>query len=176
MISKKEIEFLRESNAIEREYSDEALEDAKLAWTMACVTLKHDEKYLDGKIDMDLILGIHRRLMKRLNPRIAGKIRDCAVYIGGEKKDQSKKEIIIQLKELVELWKKNKDLLKYKRKQDKELFIKRWHILFEFVHFACDGNGRTGRILMNLQRLYLGLPILIIHEGDEQQEYYKWFK
>jgi hypothetical protein len=29
---------------------------------------------------------------------------------------------------------------------------------------------------MNVQRLMIGLPLLIIHEGEEQFSYYKWFK
>jgi len=37
------------------------------------------------------------------------------------------------------------------------------------------GNGRVGRILYNIHRLLLGLPIHVIHEGKEQKEYYTWF-
>jgi hypothetical protein len=70
----------------------------------------------------------------------------------------------------------NKDNLKEMPKSTKEVFIKQWHINFEGIHPFEDGNGRIGRILMNLQRLSVGLPILIIHEGEEQFEYYKWFK
>ena len=29
---------------------------------------------------------------------------------------------------------------------------------------------------MNLQLLNEDLPILVIHEGEEHQRYYKWFK
>ena len=50
------------------------------------------------------------------------------------------------------------------------------HIMFENIHPFEDSNGRTGRILYNIHRLNLGLPIHIIHEGDEQMEYYKWFQ
>jgi Fic family protein len=53
---------------------------------------------------------------------------------------------------------------------------KKAHVAFETIHPFVDGNGRIGRILMNWQRLQEGLPILIIHEGPEQMEYYKWFK
>ena len=54
--------------------------------------------------------------------------------------------------------------------------IKDWHIQFEHIHPFEDGNGRVGRILMNLQLLNEGLPILVIHQGEEQKRYYKWFK
>lgn len=50
------------------------------------------------------------------------------------------------------------------------------HVRFEHIHPFADGNGRMGRMLMNWQRRHEGLPLLIIHEGDEQRDYYKWFK
>ena len=157
MNNREETEFLRESNAIEREYSEEALRDAQQAWTMAKLVSS-------DPMDIHYILGIHRRLLKRLNPEIAGKIRDCPVMIGGDIRNQPKEEIILQLNELCNVIPKNEEE------------IKKWHIRFEFIHFAEDGNGRVGRIIMNVQRLKRGLPLLIIHEGKEQQSYYLWFK
>ncbi len=168
-LNKQEIEFLRESNAIESEYSEEALEDAKHAWNFA-------KRHMHNKIDIEFIKLIHQELMRRLDPRIAGKIRKIDVWVGGECRSQNKNEIISQLKELCDMWNKDKDSLKKKRKQDKECFVKRWHIFYELCHGFEDGNGRSGRILLNLQRLYLGLPILIIHTGSEQYSYYSWFK
>ena len=50
------------------------------------------------------------------------------------------------------------------------------HVIFEKIHPFRDGNGRVGRILYNIHRLLVGLPIHIIHEGVEQMEYYKWFE
>jgi Fic family protein len=49
------------------------------------------------------------------------------------------------------------------------------HIKFEEIHPFEDGNGRVGRILWNIQRLMLGLPLKIIHTGKEQFDYYKIF-
>lgn len=56
-----------------------------------------------------------------------------------------------------------------------ELGWKKAHIRFEQIHPFVDGNGRIGRMLMNWQRLKEGLPLLIIHVGEEQYEYYQWF-
>ena len=159
MITKKQIEFLKESNAIEGEYSEEALADAKQAWIMACMNTKEG-------INLDYILGIHRRLMKRLNPRIAGKIRKCDVWVGGRKgynPEIIKEELFLLCNPGI-----------YPTHTMK--MIKRWHIQFEKIHPFEDGNGRTGRILMNIQLLKAKLPILVIHEGKEQFEYYKWFR
>jgi len=157
---KKEIEFLKHSNWIEREYSDEALNDAKQAWMMAKINM-------DEPISIDYILAIHRRLMKRLNPKIVGRIRDCPVMIGGKIRWNNKGEIREELRLLC-----NPGIYPI----SSESLIKRWHIQFENIHPFEDGNGRVGRILMNIQRLKIGLPILIIHEGKEQMNYYKWFK
>jgi len=154
----KQIEFLKESNAIEGEYSDIALQDAKQAWTMAILASKEFAS-------IDYILGIHRRIMKRLNPRIAGKIRDCDVWVGDRKCLDSK-----EIRKCLEAWHKGW------AKEETEEGIKEAHVKFEKIHPFEDGNGRVGRILMNIQRLKIKLPILIIHEGEEQQRYYKWFK
>lgn len=165
-------EFLTESNAIESEYSDIALQDTKQAWTMSVLNFKDD-------FSIDLICAIHRRLMKRLNPGIAGKIRKVPIYVGNSisYRECLKPELINgRLKKLINDWNEQKENLKEMPKSTKESFIKQWHIDFEGVHPYEDGNGRTGRIIMNLQRLSIGLPILIIHEGDEQFSYYKWFK
>ena len=178
MITKEEKEFLKESNAIEREYSKEALDDAIDAWEYAKKQFKKDKE----QVSIEFILGIHKRLLKRLAPHYAGKIRECAVMIGGEVRSQSKEEIIEELNELCTKWNTkifltgSCSLTEAREKQQKEDFVKKWHVGFETTHFACDGNGRTGRILMNIQRLKLGLPLLIIHEGKEQYEYYKWFR
>lgn len=153
----KEVEFLRESNAIEREYSAKALEDSIKAWQYALNGMK-----FSGNFGTEMILGVHRRLMTNLNPNIAGKIRNCEVSVGGQMGMKATK-VHMALGE----WCK----LPFKTEAD----IKKLHIKFEKIHPFEDGNGRTGRILMNWQRLRIGLPILVIRSGTEQYEYYRWF-
>lgn len=149
-----ELEFLKESNSIEREYSSISLIDSVEAWNYA-KNLK--------KINNKTILNIHKKLMKNLNPRIAGKMRNVNVMVGG-RICLSPKKIKKHLEALCKVIPKNEE------------DIKQWHITFEAIHPFEDGNGRTGRIIMNLQRIMVKLPLLIIHEGPEQFEYYKWFK
>jgi len=154
-----EFEFLAESNAIEKEYSNEALEDAKCAWHLA---IKHRHN-----INLDYIKLIHQELLRRLNPQIAGKFR--TVQVGVWTKDGFKE--FIGYDKIEEYLLGLLDI-----EVNVEEGIKNWHIAFEKIHPFEDGNGRVGRILMNIQRSAIGLPLLIIHEGAEQQEYYKWFK
>lgn len=50
--------------------------------------------------------------------------------------------------------------------------VARFHADFEEIHPFTDGNGRTGRLLMNLELLKGGYPITII-EKDDRPEYYR---
>lgn len=163
-LNKKIIEFLQESNNIEREYSKTALEDAKKAWRYAVKN--------KNSIDIDYVLEIHRLLMQRLRPDIAGKWRTCDVWIGGKKKkyynQSSFKE---EIRDILSAINSERFIPKMEEKMAKHC-----HIMFEDIHPFEDSNGRTGRILWQIHRLNLKLPIKIIHEGKEQMEYYKWFK
>jgi len=155
--TEKEVEFLDHSNRIEREYSDVARDDSFSAWNLA--------KCHSHMIDVITISLIHFELMKTLNFRIAGKYRDCRVMVSGEECLQPD-----LISEHLFKW-----VLVYSKANTEET-IKKAHVEFEKIHPFEDGNGRTGRIIMNVQRIKAGLPLIIIHEGKEQQEYYQWFK
>ena len=177
----KEIEFLKESNAIEGEYSDVALDDAINSWNF---TKRHSHI-----INIDFIKGAHQELMLRLNFRIAGVIRVCPIYVGNRtsvRKCLSPKLIIDELEKILLEWQEfyesfkktlhTKDLKSGMiRRKGYDKFVKEWHIKFELIHPFEDGNGRVGRIIMNTQRELLNLPLLVIHAGEEQLKYYKWF-
>lgn len=158
-----EFEFLDESNKIEKEFSIEALEDAVKAWQWA----KKQE------INLKTVLGIHKRLMKRLRPDIAGKLRDCDVWIGRDYKPFISEALI---KEDLERLIRCMNLPTYEMGEELENALREEHIVFEKIHPFEDGNGRVGRILYNLQRIRSGLPIHVIHTGKEQLEYYGWFR
>lgn len=159
-------EFLQESNNIEDERSEIAFDDAKLAWEYA-----YENR---DKVTLSYILEIHRILMNRINPRIAGKIRDKDVWIGGQHKRFISRKIV-EGELLVRVC---FEMMVHMISTDdrKELRAKQVHIVFEDIHPFEDGNGRVGRILYNIQRLKLDLSIHVIHEGKEQIEYYNWFR
>lgn len=169
-ISKKKLHsFIRESNAIEMEYSEEAFEDALSAW-----------EYLkeQNKLSVDIILVTHFLLMKRLRPDIAGRFRTCDVWIGGKKKHFISVQLI---EEDINNFLLSMGTSPQLKRADLERYVKSRHIDFEAIHPYEDGNGRIGRLIYQWHRMKLGLPVHIIHAdigigGDEQRSYYLWFK
>ena len=165
-------EFLYESNAIEGEYSQKAFNDAKIAWDYAFRNM--------GAFTFHYILEIHKLLARNLRPDIAGRLRACDVWIGGERKPFITK---LDLEDKVKIF--VLDLNRYLREFDDgkiadfkecqmEEAAKRFHVYFEQIHPFQDFNGRTGRILMQIHRLRMDLSIKIIKEKD-RHIYYGWF-
>lgn len=164
--NKEIMEFLTESNAIECVYDNMSLAEAHDAWNYAFK--------FRTKLDFDKIMEIHRLLLQRQRPDIAGHLRNCDVMVGGQIKPFISYAL---LKENLNNWLEGFKLdKKGVPKREWSNVLMNNHIAFEDLHPFEDGNGRVGRILWNIQRYNNGLPILIIHEGDEQRDYYEIFK
>lgn len=167
-------EFLRHSNAIEQVYDDAAFNQAMEAW---------DYLYNQAKVTPSVILKTHKVLMlhQPLYPHEKGYFRNVPVYVG-----QTMMLNHVLIDEYVENWCQSMNTpprprIKHSRTEDKavqnlEELSRSLHVEYERIHPFVDGNGRTGRMFMNWWRITNGLPLLIIHEGDEQMEYYKWFR
>lgn len=157
-------EFSETSSQIEGEYSQIAITDHRLAFECAQTF---------QKMDLQSILEIHQVLMMSIRPDIAGKIRDCPVWVGGRMCP-----LPVEIPIMLRNWIKKYSGANFRGKKGKQLeeAIQKSHVEFEKIHPFEDGNGRTGRIILNWHRMMNGLPILIIHPGVEQMEYYTWFK
>lgn len=111
------------------------------------------------------ILELHRRIMKHLNLRIAGKLRRVAVYVGGRTCPPPE-----SVPMLLSQW------ISYENDAAfTETLIQAAHVWFEQIHPFEDGNGRTGRMLMNWQRVRNGFEPLCI-EAAHRGKYYEWFR
>src|SRR5690606_1719285 len=53
--------------------------------------------------------------------------------------------------------------------------IAKFHLEFERIHPFCDGNGRIGRVLINLQLAQFGLPPVVVRSKGKHQHYYPVF-
>lgn len=163
--SSEELEFLIQSNAIENVHDNVSLRNAIEAWEYL---LTFD------KMNPQLVKQVHKILMRDsdLEREYIGKYRKCAVQIGGRLGMDWK-----ELPEAMSEWCKQMNIAYPKDSLGaRESMMKVMHVRYEKIHPFADGNGRTGRMFMNWQRLkLLDLPLLTIHVGKEQQNYYSWF-
>jgi len=156
-INQIELDFLNESNKIESVYDAESLCEAAEAW----IFLKNQ-----NKLALSIIKEIHQRLMKsHLDGKELGKFRAIPVYIGGREAPN-----IYTIRPDLEKW-----LLDVNQRNKTEQQIKEYHVEYERIHPFIDGNGRTGRMFMNWERLRAGMKIDVITE-EYKHEYYEWFR
>lgn len=154
-MDKKVLKFLEQSNAIEGIYGADSLLEAYNAWEFIT-----EEK----ELTLSNIRKTHKIIMKNeeLSPEDKGYFRKRAVFVGGREGVAWHTIPVTML-----YW------LTYVNERTHSW--KELHIRYEKIHPFIDGNGRTGRIFMNWQRVKVGLPILIIEES-KKADYYRWFK
>ena len=152
----KHVDFLQESNAIENVFDNTSLKYAIRAWDYVI----HEPVLTDR-----VIRKTHKILMTtHLRGSELGQFRKCRVWIGGREgmKHELIPQAIYQWCEVIKLDKTREE-------------IKNSHIKYEHIHPFVDGNGRTGRIFLNWQRIKNGLDVLVI-KASERQKYYEWFR
>lgn len=152
-----EEDFLRQSNAIEGVYDERSFGDAAHAWFYMLA---------QTRCGLKEIRMVHKILMRNQDivHRYVGQFRDVDVFVGDHTMVQP-----TQILPAIKYW--------IKEMNGNNPDWQKLHIEYERIHPFIDGNGRTGRIFMNWhRRICLGIPILVIHEGEEQRDYYTWFK
>ena len=142
-------EFIRESNAIERVYDDDAIETSMNAW-----------EYLQEQDDLThrVVMGAHRRILEERQPDIAGEYRDVFVRVGNDV-PPSPDEVPSQMN----------DLLADEPEDPVEALV--WHVEFERIHPFADGNGRVGRLIYAWHCWRLGETPIMWREEDKQGYY-----
>lgn len=163
-------EFVTHSNKIEGESTDEAhplfqshLEIAKIIRAFSDLRSNIDE--LDKRPLRPC--AIHEVLMEPEPHKTPGEYRTVDVYVGDKKMISP---FFIE-SEMIDL---RERILAGSQNQDIEEWAWSIHDEFEEIHPFIDGNGRTGRLMMNNLRLLNGLPWLTIYY-EERFEYYARF-
>ncbi len=121
------------------------------------------------EINTEMILFLHKMLMTNINDDIAGRfrLRGEFVRVGthiappGEETEELLNEILLQYNSQLDQFIVDK--------------IADFHWEFETIHPFIDGNGRIGRVLINLQLMQAGFPPIIIR-NKEKFAYYNTLK
>ncbi|AEG61075.1 Fic family protein [Desulforamulus ruminis] len=115
-----------------------------------------------------VIKQLHYLILKNIRDRDAGKYREVNVFITGSKHVPPMNSLVPpRMRELID-WLYSgevKDLHSIEK-------VARFHHDFVYIHPFIDGNGRTGRLLMNLLLMQDGYPVAVIKTA-KRHEYYK---
>jgi len=147
---------------------DVDLREALEAKNLAKVTEYIKKKTQELKINQKTILLLHQMLITNINDRIAGRFRKPGEYVRVGSYIAPAPERVEQMIETI---------INQYADDDKTYFldkIAQFHLDFENIHPFNDGNGRIGRVLINLQLFKLGFPGLIIR-NKEKKIYYSTF-
>ena len=161
-------EFLLQSNAIEGIHNDDSYRQAKTAWDFL-MTVDHITPIVVMKTHGILLAHPRFSSDQDLDKKYVGNYRDYPIWVGGRMGMYH-----TDIPGAVIAWCEEMNV----STEDgiKDQLSQALHVQYEKIHPFGDGNGRTGRMFMNWWRLKNGLPLLTIHAGEEQMEYYKWFK
>jgi Fic family protein len=121
-------------------------------------------------LDTDTILLLHKMLLGGINDDYAGRLRREGEYVRVGRHIAPPPEFVCGLlSELVFAYNSQHEQYFLER-------IARFHLEFESIHPFCDGNGRIGRILINLQLAAMGYPNVIIRSKGKHKDYYPLFQ
>jgi Fic family protein len=120
-------------------------------------------------LNIKLILKLHKTLLTNIDDRIAGRFRSGKEWVRvGNHLGANPQFVPSLMQELVDNYNQNK--INYFLDA-----IAHFHAEFETIHPFVDGNGRMGRVLINLQLMHAGFPPIIIQNKSKHTEYYPLF-
>ena len=189
------IEKLRDQFSVEMTYNSNAIEGNQLTLKETYLVLRegitvkgkklndhleaknHEDalKYLfelidsknKVKISNSLIRELHQLVVKDTESRIAGTYRKTNVAIlGSSHKPVAGFRVQEEMDQFIQWCSRSES------KFHSIDFAARLHHMFVHIHPFEEGNGRTGRLLMNLFLMRKGFPIAIILKSD-RAKYYK---
>jgi Fic family protein len=142
----------------------EVFEAKNLARVYEYIKTKKDSIVLN----LETILFIHGLLIGGIDDSIAGRFRKAGEFVRVSNHIAPAPEHLMRMVEVL--------LNDYKTNHEVNIFqkIAYFHLEFEHIHPFNDGNGRIGRVLINLQLQEFGYPNIIIRD-KEKHVYYKTF-
>ena len=150
---------------LERKVSVREIYEAK---NLAKLTETLLEKYTH-KLTIKLILGLHKTLLTHIDDSIAGRFRSGKEWVRvGNHLGANPQFVPTLMQELVDGYNQNKTAYFLDA-------IAHFHAEVETIHPFVDGNGRMGRVLINLQLMNAGLPPIIIQNKSKNTAYYPLF-
>jgi Fic family protein len=122
-----------------------------------------------SNLNIKLILSLHKTLLTSIDDTIAGRFRVGKEWVRvGNQLGANPQFVPALMQELVDNYNQNKISCFLDA-------VAHFHAEFETIHPFVDGNGRMGRVLINLQLMNLGFPPIIIQNKSKHTEYYPLF-
>jgi len=128
-----------------------------------------EKKAKEEVLNFNVILFLHKILLSNINDDIAGRFRKDNEFVRvGSHIAPNPKEIVGRLEEM---------FIEYNSTPSENIIkrISKLHLIFEYVHPFCDGNGRIGRVIINYLLIREGyVPINI--KFIDRLDYYQAFR
>jgi len=186
MIAESELpEMVYNSNAIENStltlketekilLAQALMREVSLRETYEATNLARVIKYLWTRPNYELTVEnlelLHQMLLGGINDDFAGRIRKTGEFVRVGWHIAPPPE---QVKPMLE------NIISQYFSTDDKYFLEKiaeFHLQFETIHPFCDGNGRMGRLIINMQLAALGYPPVIIQNKGKREEYYPIFE
>lgn len=133
------------------------------------IVTKNILSHPDELFTTQYILKLHKMLLGGINDDLSGRFRSGKEWVRVGTHVGANPSFVDQLiNDLVDRYNTNDDRYFLEK-------IAWFHAEFETIHPFNDGNGRIGRVLINLQLMKLGLPPIIIQNKSKNSVYYPAF-
>ena len=164
-LSLEDTEKILAGGSLQRKVSVREVYEAKNLAKITEILLEKDKHPLTIK----LILHLHKTLLMHIDDSVAGRFRSGKEWVRvGNHLGANPQFVPTLMQELVDAY--NQHNIRYFLDA-----IAHFHAEFETIHPFVDGNGRMGRVLINLQLMNVDLPPITIQNKNKHTAYHPLF-